>query len=112
MMTIRFTISLDAISCTTAAWETQRTGSSVVPEFRKEYAHRCDQKHRVIAKVAAECKLAVRLYCACATESPQGVAALVEAMPLRQHSGRHRRSGRVLSRLPGGVVRHGSHRWL
>ncbi len=31
------------------------------PEFRKEYAHRCHQKHRAIAKVAAARKLAVRL---------------------------------------------------
>jgi transposase len=32
------------------------------PEFRKEYQHRCHQKHRAVAKVAAARKLAVRLF--------------------------------------------------
>ncbi|HUX45461.1 MAG TPA: transposase [Terracidiphilus sp.] len=32
------------------------------PEFRREYAPRCHQKHRAIAKVAAARKLAERLY--------------------------------------------------
>jgi transposase len=30
------------------------------PQFRKEYIHRCHQKHRALAKVAAARKLAVR----------------------------------------------------
>ena len=40
------------------------------PEFRKEYAHRCHQKHRAIAKVAAARKLAVRLYWMLRTQTP------------------------------------------
>ena len=40
------------------------------PEFRKEYAHRCHQKHRAIAKVAAARKLAVRLYWMLRTQMP------------------------------------------
>ena len=40
------------------------------PEFRKEYAHRCHQKQRAIAKVAAARKLAVRLYWMLRTQTP------------------------------------------
>ena len=40
------------------------------PGFRKEYAHRCHQKHRAIAKVAAARKLAVRLYWMLRTQTP------------------------------------------
>jgi len=40
------------------------------PQFRKEYAHRCHQKHRAIAKVAAARKLAVRLYWMLRTQTP------------------------------------------
>jgi len=40
------------------------------PEFRKEYARRCHQKHRAIAKVAAARKLAVRLYWMLRTQTP------------------------------------------
>jgi len=40
------------------------------PEFRKEYAHRCHQKHRAVAKVAAARKLAVRLYWMLRTQMP------------------------------------------
>src|SRR6185312_5322183 len=32
------------------------------PQFRKQYLHRCHQKPKVVAKVAAARKLAVRLY--------------------------------------------------
>ena len=32
------------------------------PRFRREYQHRCHQKHRAVAKVAAARKLAVRLF--------------------------------------------------
>jgi len=32
------------------------------PEFRKEYVHRCHQKYRAVAKIAAARKLAARLY--------------------------------------------------
>ena len=47
------------------------------PEFRKEYQHRCHQKHRAVAKVAAARKLAVRLYWMLRTQTPypQGFAS-------------------------------------
>lgn len=40
------------------------------PAFRKEYQHRCHQKHRAVAKVAAARKLAVRLYWILRTQRP------------------------------------------
>jgi transposase len=40
------------------------------PAFRKEYEHRCHQKHRAVAEVAAARKLAVRLYWMLRTQSP------------------------------------------
>jgi len=40
------------------------------PQFRKEYLHRCHQKHRALAKVAAARKLAVRLYWMLRTQTP------------------------------------------
>jgi transposase len=38
--------------------------------FRKQYQHRCHQKHRAVAKVAAARKLAVRLYWMLRTQTP------------------------------------------
>jgi hypothetical protein len=32
------------------------------PELRKEYLHRCHQKHFTVAKVATARKLAIRMY--------------------------------------------------
>jgi len=40
------------------------------PEFRREYLHRCHQKHRAVAKVAAARKLAVRLFWMLRTQRP------------------------------------------
>jgi transposase len=40
------------------------------PEFRREYQHRCHQKHRAVAKVAAARKLAVRLFWMLRTQTP------------------------------------------
>ena len=40
------------------------------PEFRKEYQHRCHQKPRAVAKVAAARKLAVRLFWMLRTQRP------------------------------------------
>lgn len=40
------------------------------PGLRKEYQHRCHQKHRAVAKVAAARKLAVRLYWMLRTKKP------------------------------------------
>ena len=39
-------------------------------DFKKEYAHRCHQKPRGVAKVAAARKLAVRLYWMLRTQTP------------------------------------------
>jgi transposase len=40
------------------------------PAFRKEYLHRCHQKHFIVAKVAAARKLAIRLYWILRTQTP------------------------------------------
>jgi transposase len=40
------------------------------PEFRKEYQHRCHQKHQAVAKVAAARKLAIRLFWMLRTRRP------------------------------------------
>ena len=40
------------------------------PGFRREYQHRCHQKHRAVAKVAAARKLAVRLFWMLRTQRP------------------------------------------
>jgi len=40
------------------------------PVFRKEYLHRCHQKHFTVAKVAAARKLAIRLYWILRTQTP------------------------------------------
>src|SRR5258708_916338 len=40
------------------------------PDFRKQYVHRCHQKPKGVAKVAAARKLAVRLYWMLRTEKP------------------------------------------
>lgn len=40
------------------------------PEFRKEFTHRCHQKHHAVARVAAARKLAVRLYWMLRTQIP------------------------------------------
>ena len=40
------------------------------PVFRKEYLHRCHQKHFTVAKVAAARKLAIRMYWILRTQIP------------------------------------------
>jgi transposase len=40
------------------------------PELRKEYLHRCHQKHFTVAKVATARKLAVRMYWMLRTQTP------------------------------------------
>src|SRR5437899_7578120 len=42
--------------------ESAQTAVRLDPEFRKEYLHRCHQKPKAVAKVAAARKLAVRMY--------------------------------------------------
>jgi transposase len=40
------------------------------PELRKEYLHRCHQKHFTVAKVATARKLAIRMYWMLRTQTP------------------------------------------
>src|SRR2546422_2571106 len=42
--------------------EAAQVGVRYDPEFRRQYLHRCHQKPKTVAKVAAARKLAVRLY--------------------------------------------------
>lgn len=50
-------------------------------EFRREYRHRCHQKPKGVAKVAAARKLAVRLYWMLRTQTPYRPAVLNEGSP-------------------------------
>jgi len=49
------------------------------PEFRKEYLHRCHQKPKGVAKVAAARKLAVRLYWMLRTQKPYPEIVRIES---------------------------------
>jgi len=51
------------------------------PEFRKEYQHRCHQKPKAVAKVAAARKLAVRLYWMLRTQKPYPEVVPIESSP-------------------------------
>jgi transposase len=51
------------------------------PEFRREYLHRCHQKPRGVAKVAAARKLAVRLYWMLRTQTPYPAIVRTESSP-------------------------------
>lgn len=51
------------------------------PEFRKEYVHRCHQKPKGVAKVAAARKLAVRLYWMLRTRKPYPEVVRIESSP-------------------------------
>jgi transposase len=51
------------------------------PEFRKEYQHRCHQKPKGVAKVAAARKLAVRLYWMLRTQKPYPDVVRIESSP-------------------------------
>ncbi len=50
-------------------------------EFKKEYAHRCHQKPKGVAKVAAARKLAVRLYWMLRTQTPYAHVVHNEGSP-------------------------------
>jgi transposase len=50
-------------------------------EFKKEYAHRCHQKPKGVAKVAAARKLAVRLYWMLRTQTPYAHVVQNEGSP-------------------------------
>src|SRR5438477_5850878 len=51
------------------------------PQFRKEYLHRCNQKPKAVAKVAAARKLAVRLYWMLRTQQPYPAVVRIESSP-------------------------------
>jgi len=51
------------------------------PGLRKEYLHRCHQKPKAVAKVAAARKLAVRLYWMLRTEKPYPQVVRIESSP-------------------------------
>jgi len=51
------------------------------PEFRKEYLHRCHQKPKAVAKVAAARKLAVRLYWMLRTQTSYPEVVRIESSP-------------------------------
>jgi transposase len=49
-------------ACARCWWKRRRLRCASIPEFRKQYLHRCHHKAKGVAKVAAARKLAVRLY--------------------------------------------------
>jgi transposase len=51
------------------------------PQFRREYQHRCHQKPKAVAKVAAARKLAVRLYWMLRTHQPYPEVVPIESSP-------------------------------
>jgi transposase len=51
------------------------------PQFRKEYLHRCHQKPKAVAKVAAARKLAIRLYWMLRTQKPYPEIVRIESSP-------------------------------
>ena len=51
------------------------------PQFRREYLHRCHQKPKGVAKVAAARKLAVRLYWMLRTQKPYPEIVRIESSP-------------------------------
>src|SRR3989449_3395753 len=51
------------------------------PEFRRQYLHRCHQKPKAVAKVAAARKLAVRLYWMLRTQRPYPPVVRIESSP-------------------------------
>src|SRR5216117_3779380 len=51
------------------------------PQFRREYLHRCHQKPKAVAKVAAARKLAVRLYWMLRTQQPYPAVVRIESSP-------------------------------
>jgi len=61
--------------------EAAQTTVRLDPEFRKEYLHRCHQKPKAVAKVAAARKLAVRLYWMLRTQKPYPEVVCIESSP-------------------------------
>jgi transposase len=61
--------------------EAAQTAVRYDPGFRKEYLHRCHQKPKGVAKVAAARKLAVRLYWMLRTQKPYPEIVRIESSP-------------------------------
>jgi transposase len=61
--------------------EAAQTAVRCDPGFRKEYLHRCHQKPKAVAKVAAARKLAVRLYWMLRTQKPYPEVVRIESSP-------------------------------
>jgi len=61
--------------------EAAQTTVRLDPEFRKAYLHRCHQKSKGVAKVAAARKLAVRLYWMLRTQKPYPEVVRIESSP-------------------------------
>jgi len=61
--------------------EAATTAVRLDPEFRKEYLHRCHQKPKAVAKVAAARKLAIRLYWMLRTQTPYPEVVRIESSP-------------------------------
>ena len=59
--------------------EAATTAVRLDPEFRQEYLHRCHQKPKAVAKVAAARKLAVRLYWMLRTQTPYPEVVRIES---------------------------------
>jgi transposase len=61
--------------------EAAQTAVRLDPEFKKEYLHRCHEKPKAVAKVAAARKLAVRLYWMLRTQKPYPEVVRIESSP-------------------------------
>jgi transposase len=61
--------------------EAAQTTVRLDPQFKKEYWHRCHQKGKAVAKVAAARKLAVRLYWMLRTGKPYPEIVRIESSP-------------------------------
>ena len=61
--------------------EAAQTAVRLDPQFRKEYLHRCHQKPKAVAKVAAARKLAVRLYWMLRTQKAYPEVVRIESSP-------------------------------
>jgi transposase len=61
--------------------EAAQTAVRLDPQFRKEYLHRCHQKPKAVAKVAAARKLAVRLYWMLRTRQAYPEVVRIESSP-------------------------------
>ena len=62
-------------------WKRRRLRCAYDPGFRKQYLHRCQQKPKGVAKVAAARKLAVRLYWMLRTQVPYPEIVRIESSP-------------------------------